>query len=361
MNLTELVRYEKDCLEFDASHMRSARHIIQGEKWQGFELEPSSKPQFRLKDVLRLRPFSRRPSRFGWSLSTLPAENGGAPLLAPLSVSLERADSREVVWRGVISALADNLASLTVEWPELETGSSLDLVIHLPEAAGAPAFLAVSRLLPRAEFIARISGSGVEIGPGMSPQIFPSDQTRVLYVDEMTKEQWQETYAYKKDKWEEASKTVDWSLFRSGGALDLPVEDESLDFIFGSHVFEHLVNPLQYVSNWLTKLKAGGTAYMIIPNADASLDFQQQPSTLAQAEEEFRLHKMEPEYSHYLAIFGERKAKRAMEEKRSLHVHFYNPRNLDELLNHARSEFGFSAYKIYAQENYRELFFTLTK
>ena len=44
----------------------------------------------------------------------------------------------------------------------------------------------------------------------------------------------------------------------------MPVPDNSLDFIFGSHVFEHLANPIGHLKRWHAKLKPGVTLMHVI-------------------------------------------------------------------------------------------------
>jgi len=52
-------------------------------------------------------------------------------------------------------------------------------------------------------------------------------------------------------------------------ADNLPCEDESLDYIFSSHMLEHYNGSWSELINyWLTKLKKGGVLFLYLPNCD---------------------------------------------------------------------------------------------
>ena len=362
MNLTELARYKDPNLEFDGDAFVASRHSMDGARWIGFDLKPSSLPQLRLKNVLALRPFASFPETVGWRVA-FPEGMAGSASEAARTVAIRLQDSTGAqLSRSVITVERGRMTPIEFLWPSADLWSdrAIDLSVHLDGAAPGPVFLSVSRMLRRSDFVSRISGTGVEIGPGMSPQVLPSPATNVLYVDEMTKEDWEKTYAYKREKWEETAAKVDFSLFRSGGAFNLPVEDKSLDFIFGSHVFEHLVNPMQHIANWMAKLKPGGHVYMIIPYAKASLDYRQATSTMPDVLAELQSGNIALEFKHYQRIFGA-KAEQAFAERRSLHTHFYTPELLADMFEYARDKLGLKRYRIHHHDNYREMFFELEK
>lgn len=48
--------------------------------------------------------------------------------------------------------------------------------------------------------------------------------------------------------------------------LHLPCEDESLDFIFASHVLEHITDPIATLKEWHRTLKVGGHMLLFLPN-----------------------------------------------------------------------------------------------
>ena len=50
------------------------------------------------------------------------------------------------------------------------------------------------------------------------------------------------------------------------GTKELPFRDETLDFICGSHIIEHIENPVQAIEDWLKKLRSGGLLLLIVPH-----------------------------------------------------------------------------------------------
>jgi SAM-dependent methyltransferase len=50
--------------------------------------------------------------------------------------------------------------------------------------------------------------------------------------------------------------------------LDLPLKDETMDFVFSSHVLEHLMEPKAYIEEFLRVIKSGGYLVMIVPHID---------------------------------------------------------------------------------------------
>jgi len=50
---------------------------------------------------------------------------------------------------------------------------------------------------------------------------------------------------------------------------DIPVADESQDFVFSSHVVEHLPNLIKALKEWDRVVKVGGYIVMIVPLPDA--------------------------------------------------------------------------------------------
>ncbi len=358
MNLSEIVRYKDRC--FEGASLEPVRLSIAGDRWLGFELKPSDAPQIRLKDILSLRPMASFPDHPGWYLAS---PQGAGSNEGCLDIALE--DGREpgsVVWSRRMPTQPGTLSPVLIDWPlaAIDHQAKLDLVLRAPASSDGTVVLLVSRLLKRAGFVSAIRGRGVEIGPGMTPQILPNEEIDVLYVDERAPSEWQDAYDYKKQKWEQGAAEVAWERYRAGGALELPVEAGSLDFIFGSHVFEHLPNPLLHLSKWLEKLRSGGAIHMILPNAPASVDFRQSPTRMTEILAEAQEGIVAPTLAHYERVFGA-KAAAAMEERRSLHVHFYDAEVLSELLSYAVRRLGAGGHIVHHRQNYRELFFTLIK
>jgi len=50
--------------------------------------------------------------------------------------------------------------------------------------------------------------------------------------------------------------------------MNLPLKDETMDFVFASHVLEHLAEPQAFINESLRVLKSGGYLVMLIPDID---------------------------------------------------------------------------------------------
>ncbi len=72
---------------------------------------------------------------------------------------------------------------------------------------------------------------------------------------------------------------------------DIPVADQSQDYVISSHVFEHFPNPIRALLEWHRVTKNGGTIFIIAPKRDAHpLDRERPVSTineLIKADREF--------------------------------------------------------------------------
>lgn len=54
-----------------------------------------------------------------------------------------------------------------------------------------------------------------------------------------------------------------------GDAENIPLEDNSLDYVISSHVIEHVPNPIKAFMEWNRVLKNQGIVFMIFPKRDA--------------------------------------------------------------------------------------------
>lgn len=50
---------------------------------------------------------------------------------------------------------------------------------------------------------------------------------------------------------------------------DIPVHDESCDFVINSHVIEHFYDPIKAIKEWKRIIKKGGYIFIIAPNRNA--------------------------------------------------------------------------------------------
>lgn len=238
--------------------------------------------------------------------------------------------------------------------------SDLILECHSP---GAPVSLITSRRVDRAPLYKLAKGTGIEIGPGPRPQIHNGPDVSVQYVEEKGAEDWLKTY--KPDVSDSAWSADNYIL---GKASNLPVDDGSLDFIFSSHVLEHLYNPLGHLEHWRQKLKKGGYVLGVVPCLDGTKDFVLPPTTLIKliAEQATGSFQTPPEAFHNWAASHRphekdpgKVAAKLMDQEFSIHVHVYDNVLATTMLRHCVEKLGFSDYAIYYKRNSKDFAFAL--
>lgn len=241
-------------------------------------------------------------------------------------------------------------------------GDTPNLIIEVPSQKGAKLFLGIHRLLDRKKLYQLCTGNGVEIGPGLNPQIKSSDKVNVKYIEQATPDEWEKLYGI------DAKKNVDpklWNDYVIGNANCIPVESNSQDFIFSSHLVEHLANPLGHLEYWGTLLKKGGVIVAIIPDKSGCKDYVFEESSFEEIEEEYKSHSTEPTLAHYQRWSQYRmphsNALDLMEAGRSIHVHFYTPNSMQEILKKMSKNIGFSDYSIISEHNHKDFFVILRK
>ncbi len=239
----------------------------------------------------------------------------------------------------------------------------MDLVITVPPGQGhAKLFLGVHRLLDRNELYEHCKGRGVEIGPGPKPQILPGARTQVQYVEQATPDQWQQLYG--KDTKTPVNPEL-WKLYVVGNADQIPAEPNSLNFIFSSHVIEHLANPLGHLAYWGKLLKKGGVIAAVIPDMQGCKDYVFQPSTPEELDAEYHGGSMVPTLDHYRRWCRVRTPKtdpaEVMAAGRSIHVHFYTPETMRTILQTRYRELGYRTCKVTSSPNHKDFFVLLEK
>ncbi|MCB4411940.1 MULTISPECIES: methyltransferase domain-containing protein [unclassified Synechococcus] len=198
--------------------------------------------------------------------------------------------------------------------------------------------------IARKEFLRLAKGKGVEIGPGPSPQISNNDQTVVKYIEEKSADEWKNLYADFDDESKE-----NWSSYQIGTASDIGEPDSSLDFIFASHVFEHLHNPIGHLKYWSEKLRPGGLVLLVVPQQSGTKDFNQNFTDIGNLKQEERGNRFLPSAENYYA-WGQGRRKEYVDklilEKASIHVHTYDYDSIIMLAEEMISRQVFSNYLI---------------
>jgi SAM-dependent methyltransferase len=324
--------------------------------YRGFEMTGGT--SFLLRSPFRWYPFRTLPYYTGWEITAAqPQEATGLTLRVTL---VERATET------VSEAFPVGNRLQPVKLPRIFGGpqsrAQLDMHVFVEGESTKSAFLAVHAVLERKDLLQLCRGRGVELGPGPSPQVLPGNDVDVTYVEIATAEQWESLYNQKGNLKIDAAL---WKRYVRGAAHPLPVEDGSLDFVFTSHVFEHLANPLGHLEHWRHKLRPGGVIAAVVPDIGGSKDYVFSPSSFAELIEEWRAGAMEPQLRHFerwAAVRAPKQsAKEVMDLQRSIHVHYYTHSNIHELLELAVAQMGFTRYDLRYVPNHKDFYFALWK
>ncbi|MDX2235644.1 MAG: methyltransferase domain-containing protein [Hyphomonadaceae bacterium] len=361
MNLYLLDEKRDKNLVVTAKAVRSVRTVGRA-TWRGFDIAPSAEPQIRVKGASAYYPFRLRPETMGWCFSGL----AGLGRRGRVQVSFVAPGTAEPLWTPVVMEVdADVATPVLLPWrldaPTMQS-QPLDLLIHVTPKGAGSVFLGVHKALDRSQVIALCKGRGVEIGPGANPQIKPAADVDVSYIEQMPPEEWRRLYDAKGKIGVDESL---WDRYRVGDAHELPVDDESLDFIFTSHVFEHLANPLKHLELWGRKLRKGGRIVAIVPDLAGAKDYAADLSTLGELVGEYDAGIMEPGATHYARYAALRNIKDGgkdmLANRFSIHAHFYTHANMAQLLEEAVRRFGFSGYAIVHTDNHKDFYFSVVK
>lgn len=200
-----------------------------------------------------------------------------------------------------------------------------------------------------------LRGSGLEVGPGANPHVRPAEDLQVRYLEDVDKDEWLKRYH------REPSADADriWQDYLVGDAHHLDVcEGSSLDFIYSSHVFEHLMNPLGVLRNWSAKLRPGGSVLAVIPDARFCFDLRQAPSEPMEFDSEFRENRWTPGHEKYVK-WCEGTAPHATPENLiargyPIHVHYYTPAVFAGLAGRTVEHGWFAEFSLWTSVNHKD-------
>jgi len=337
MNLFDLITRKDPRVEVRGAASLSTSKWL-GDSWNVVDIG-DKRSQLKIKRFNEIHAFKTRDRDLGWYASAQPG--------AVVTLSLV---SGEKKLHEISVPLHESPTPLQLHWPRgIGFSDEFDLVLEFSEKAR----LFVHRRLNRAFLYQLAKGRGLEIGPGPRPQIVNSADTSVLYLEELTQAEWAATDG--KNKY--GANQADWSQYVIGPASSIPVDDASLDFIFSSHVFEHLANPLGHLVHWRSKLKAGGVVLGVVPDMLSCKDYTAQASTLDELVGELKEGMWTPQAHHY-GRFAEYRRVR-LRTDRSIHVHFYTSSNMPSVLQHATAHLGYRSYDFVHERNHKDFHFVL--
>ena len=183
----------------------------------------------------------------------------------------------------------------------------------------------------------------------------------MTYVEQKTRSEWFELYRSRAPDLDESI----WSRYKVGEAHDLPVADGTCDFVFSSHVIEHLPNPIGHLGHWLTKLRSGGRIVAVVPDLAATRDHCIPASTASDWIDEYERGMIKPTLVHYAKNtpkYGSTfDAQTAMDRGISVHVHFYRPATMAAMLRDAGERLPMASWTIRSAPNHKDFHVVITR
>jgi SAM-dependent methyltransferase len=188
------------------------------------------------------------------------------------------------------------------------------------------------------EFLsAELHGVGLEVGAGASPYPVPLRCT-VLYGDRMSHEQ---LLAERYEGQEEAD-LVRPDMLTDFSAL-AGVADESLDFVIGCHVIEHVFDPIGSIVHAHRVLKPGGTLILVVPDKSRTFDRDRPVTKLEHLILDHKAPDSKRDYAHYEEFYSlafktevdqlRLKADYEFRRRGDLHVHVWDHPAFAELVD----------------------------
>ena len=110
------------------------------------------------------------------------------------------------------------------------------------------------------------NGEGIEIG-GAAHNTFDIKAKNVDICDHKNPED-----VYRKEQLKLCNKVKPVDIIASGD--DIPLKDNSVDFVFSSHAIEHFYNLLSAIREWIRIVKDGGYIVMLVPNKLYTFDLE---------------------------------------------------------------------------------------
>jgi SAM-dependent methyltransferase len=321
MNLYDLVRRRDRALDLIGS-VRSVELARAGGAVRAVRFAAGSRVRVRAAhEASYLGTFPSNPS---WSIVAAAGDL--------LEISVEYNDTRFKL--GSASGSGSSTESPIVwRWP-VPVPLQFDLTVETRGSASID--LIVGPLFnPRASLLPMLQGAGVEVGPGLNPSVLPSASLRVEYVEKKHPKDWAATYAKRELT---AAEMALWDLYVVDSARFLTgYRSESLNFVFSSHVLEHLVDPIGTLIRWWRKLAPGGVIAGVVPDARFTFDWRQPRYSLADVRSQYGLESDEPTEEMYARWCRYTSPENTPESLRarnySIHVSYLTPELMREILD----------------------------
>lgn len=143
-------------------------------------------------------------------------------------------------------------------------------------------------------------------------------------------------------------------------ATSLPIVGEKYDFVFASHILEHIANPLKAIQEWIKVIKPNGYLILILPEKSVTFDHLRNVTPFTKILSQFHNNvgeddlSMLPEILRYHDLKKDPPAgnfehftKRSLDnyQNRCLHHFVYDVKLLDKITNFFKLKFIYTVTK----------------
>jgi SAM-dependent methyltransferase len=133
---------------------------------------------------------------------------------------------------------------------------------------------------------------GIEIG-GSAHNAFGLDTKNVDYTDEIT--------VFKQAEIDVKGEFLPIDIIAMGDNIPLP--DESQDFVISSHAIEHFVDPIRALKEWYRLIKPRGYIYIIAPHKERTFDKDRPRTPLSELIERHANNLPHPEVNEHFSVW----------------------------------------------------------
>jgi len=340
MNLADLLKRKDRSVEVTQGFVEAIIYSHLGHKMHAVELGPESSLTIKHADEFSaLKTFLRQPNWIVLYECNIKSINLTNAKTAEFLIEIESLGKPTEIEKLFHTKLTKEVPvkNVLLNWPTW-AGRADGFNIKVTNLSDRQLFICCSYAFnPRQKITPLLEGKGIEVGPGLNPHVLPATNIDIRYIESTPAAEWLKLYN-KQDRPPRAISENLWSKYIVSDAQDLSVIDNAtLDFIFSNHVFEHLMNPIQVLENWASKLKPGAKVVGVIPDCRYTFDLRQQPSTKVEWEYEYDnsvnvigLNKYE-RWCKYTAPYNT--PQNLIDRNYSIHVHYYTPESFSGLVD----------------------------
>jgi hypothetical protein len=221
-------------------------------------------------------------------------------------------------------------------------------------------------ILIRQLLVEHFTGNGYEVGAGNRPTAVPVS-CDVTYIDAFTFDEAADGSFIGVSN----ESFVSVSIYDTAENLNA-VPDNSSNFFILCHVIEHIQNPIRAIRTLYSKLRPGGTLFLVVPWGAYTFDRSRPNTSLYHLVADYLLPSSDRNIEHYLEFSDLAKHEKnwiedaieAHEKSKDTHLHVFSPHSIQPVLDFCKSVDPWSSIEISCpshRETLQEFYIHMTK